>query len=405
MKLRLWGVCLLSITVAGCHKEQQQPKADTQERGGPQPSNNVGQRNRVRIDPGVQEKVGMQSTMVQSRAVPVAFTAPGRIVLNEERTAHVGSYTDGRVVNLEAEIGTLVRRGEVLAKLHSHTVHETRAALASAQEEVTRQQENVDYRRRMRDRLHRLGALKFASPQELERAEAELHSAETDLQNARISQNKETIHLADLLGVPESGLRQAGDTSELSPILAPISGVVVDRKVTLGTIVEPGQEAFVISDLGSVWMIASVNENDLHKLHIGSAARVITQSYPDQPFRGKVTFIAPEADPQTRTLQARILLNNRSRELHPGTFANAQIEAGPSTQAIFIPERSIQDVNGGSVVFVKRQDAVFEARPVRITRRLNGEAQIAEGLKPGEAIVTDGSFVVKSELLKSQIGQ
>ncbi len=401
MNARLFCVAsVLVIALTGCTRQKQQ--GGSQESSSQQqPSANGGT---VKISPEVQQKVGLHTAAVQTRAVQMSFTAPGQLALNEERTVHVGSYADGRVVELEGLIGAYVRKGTVLAKLHSHSVHETRAALETARQEVSRQTEMVDYRSRMRDRMQRLLALKSSSPQELERAETDLHSAQTDLQNARISQQKEQIHLADLLGVPETTLKP-NDTSELSPILAPIDGEVVDRKITLGAILEPGQEAFTISNLASLWMIASVNETDLPKLHLGSPASVLTQAYPNQPFEGRVTFIAPEVDPQTRTLQARILLANPAHKLHPGMFANAQISAGSSRRAIFIPEQALQDLNGGSIVFVEKQPGVYQPRSVEIAHRLNGEAEIAAGLKSGETIVTDGSFIVKSELLKSQIGQ
>ncbi|MDQ2842861.1 MAG: efflux RND transporter periplasmic adaptor subunit [Acidobacteriota bacterium] len=396
---------LALCTLAACSKNGNLAKqASSKQAGKGQPAGN-GQSTSIQMDSQVQQKIGLQVIEVQARAVPLAFTAPGQIMLNEERTVHVGSYVDGRVVEVKAPIGAHVSKGMVLARLHSHTVHETRAALASAEQEVSRQEEVVDYRRRMRDKMQRLLALKSASPQEVERAQTDLQSAQTDLQNARINRQKETIHLADILGVPESDLAKVNEESELAPVLAPISGLVIDRKVTLGTIVEPGQETFTITDLGTVWMIASVNEMDLAKLHAGSIATVTSQAYPDQAFEGKVTFLAPQVDPQTRTLQARILLMNRGDKLHPGMFANAQIQQGSSRRAIFVPERAIQELNGGSVVFARTGDKSFEPRPIKIARRMNGEAEVSAGLKNGDSIVTDGSFVVKSELLKSQIGQ
>ena len=312
------------------------------------------QNNAVKITPDTQKTVGLHVLSVVARAVPVVFTAPGQIALNEDHTVHVGTYADGRVVEVNATVGEHVAKGMVLARLHSHSVHETRAALDSAGQEVGRQEEVVSYRKRMRDRMERLLALKSASPQELERTQSELASAQTDLENARINQQKETAHLADILRLPESDLANITEETERAPILAPISGVVMSRNVTLGTIVEPGTETFVITDLRSVWMLAAVNEPDIAKLRVGGTAKILTDAYPNEDFIGRISYVASQVDAQTRTLQGRILLQNPAGKLRPGMFGNAQIREGSSGRSIFLPERAIQDLNGGSVVFVRK---------------------------------------------------
>jgi membrane fusion protein, heavy metal efflux system len=270
---------------------------------------------------------------------------------------------------------------------------------------VGRQQQTVEYRRRMSERMQRLFALKSASQQEVERARTDLESAETDLRNARISVQKETVHLADLLRMPESEVTHVDETTEQAPILAPIDGQVVDRKITLGSVVEPGQELFTVSDLSSVWMTASVNEADISKVRVGSRISARTAAYPDQAFQGRVTYIAAGLDPQTRTLPVRILLPNTERKLHPGMFADAELVEGSSRKSVFIPEEAIQDLNGGSVVFARKGDTSFEPQPIEISNRLNGRAEIRAGLNEGDTIVTRGSFIVKSELLKSKVGE
>jgi RND family efflux transporter MFP subunit len=325
--------------------------------------------------------------------------------LNEERTAHVGTYVDGRITEVNSKIGDYVHKGQVLARMHSHTVHETRGALDSARQEVARQQQAVEYRKRMLERMNRLLALKSASQQEVERAQTELTSAETDLRNAQINVTKETAHLGDILRMPDAELSNITEETERPPLLAPIDGQVVDRKITVGTVLEPGQEAFTVSDLASVWMTAAVNEADIAKVRVGQPVIVRTQAYPGDPFRGRITYIGAELDTQTRTLPARVLISNRERKLHPGMFAEADIEQRSVRKTLFIPEEAIQDLNGGSVVFRRKDAGTFEPQPVTIADRSHGRAEISAGLQEGDVIVSRGSFVVKSELLKSRIGE
>jgi membrane fusion protein, heavy metal efflux system len=359
----------------------------------------------VKIEPNARRNVGLQVIRVQPRAVPEYLTAAGQIVMDEEKTVHIGVYASGRITELHANVGDFADRGEVLARMHSHDVHEVRAAYDSALQEVQRQQRVVDYQRRMRDRMQRLLTLKSASPQELEKAQADLHSAETSLRDAQISVTKEAEHLSDILGLPKSQLGHLTETTERVPVISPINGTVVDRKVTLGTVVDPGMEVYTVSDLTSLWMMASVNETDIESLRVGDSAEVTSHAYPDKIFRGKVTRLGPQFDPQTRTLLVRITVPNPRSELRPAMYATAQIKKGQSHRAIFVPEVAVQNINGSFVVFVEKPSNVFTAQPVDIARRINGQAEISKGLQAGDCVVTQGSFIVKSEMLKSQIGE
>lgn len=359
----------------------------------------------VKIDPAALAATGVETVQVHSSRVPSNFKVPGQITLNEERTAHVGTYVDGRVTDVIAQIGDTARKGQVLARLHSHTVHETKGALDSAREEVARQGQAVEYRKRMLERMQRLLALKSASQQEVERTQTELTSAETDLRNAQINVRKETAHLSDILRMPETQLANLTEESERPPLLAPMDGLVIDRKITVGTVLEPGQEAFTLSDLTTVWMTAAVNEADLAKVRVGLPVIVRTPAYPHQAFPGRITYIGAQLDAQTRTLPARVLIPNRARKLHPGMFAEAEIEQHSVRQTLIIPEQALQDLNGGSVVFRQKEAGAFQPQPVTIADRSHGQAEISAGLKDGDVIVTRGSFVIKSELLKNRVGE
>jgi RND family efflux transporter MFP subunit len=184
-----------------------------------------------------------------------------------------------------------------------------------------------------------------------------------------------------------------------------MDGLVIDRKITVGTVLEPGQEAFTLSDLTTVWMTAAVNEADLAKVRVGLPVIVRTPAYPHQAFPGRITYIAAQLDAQTRTLPARVLIPNRARKLHPGMFAEAEIEQHSVRQTLFIPEQALQDLNGGSVVFRQKDTGAFQPQPVTIADRSHGQAEISAGLKDGDVIVTRGSFVIKSELLKNRVGE
>ena len=307
--------------------------------------------------------VGLSVLNVQERAVPVTLMASGQIVVNEERTVHIGAYTASRILDIDANVGDSVKRGAVLARMHSHEVHEVIAAYHTALQDVQRQKNAVDFATRNRDRMKRLYGLKFASVQETERAETDLRSNETNLANASIAVTREMAHLSDILHVPESRLDHIDEAMEHIPIVSPISGRVTARMITPGAVVEPGQEVYTVSDLSSVWMLASVNESDIAKVREGSRASVAVQAFPDRQFTAIVTRISAELDAKTRTLPVRLLVPNPGMRLRAEMYATAAIAQGTSRAAFFIPEEALQDLNGGSVVFVRKKNDEFEVAP------------------------------------------
>jgi multidrug efflux pump subunit AcrA (membrane-fusion protein) len=359
----------------------------------------------VHITPEAQAAAGIQVVTMKAQTVPEYLTAAGQLITNEQRTAHVGTYTDGRVVAVFANVGDHVRSGSILARMHSHDVHETRAAYESALQEVKRREEALAYQQQMQARMQRLYELKSASRQEVDRAEVDVASARTDLETAKISVAKEVAHLTDILHLPPEALPGINETTEQVPVVSPISGTVINRMITPGAVVEPGEEVYTISDLSALWMLASISEDDVARIHLGSGARITTQAYPDAAFPGRVSYLSPELDPKTRTLQARITVPNPGSRLRVAMYVTAQIDGGLTRETLFVPEEALQDVNGNSIVFIRNGADQFEPRAVATGKRLNGHAEINGGLKPGDLVAVKGSFVIKSEMLKSQIGE
>ena len=150
-------------------------------------------------------------------------------------------------------------------------------------------------------------------------------------------------------------------------------------------------------------MIASVNEMNIRKLRVGQTAIVRTNAFPGDSFNGKVTNLSPELDPVTRVMRARIELQNASLKLRPEMLATAQIAVGPLRSVLLVPVDAIQQINDSDVVFLRTAEDRFELRPVHSGETFNGRVALLEGVKPGDAIVTHGSFLLKSQLLKSSI--
>lgn len=360
----------------------------------------------VKIDPADLSKAGIRVAPVEVLSVPRQLTVAGQIMLDEKHTDHIGVYADGQVERVLVLPGDYVRAGQTLAWMHSHAVHETEGALMQAYAAVERQTSAVRFAEVNRERYQHLLQLQVASQEEAQRADQQLKQAQQDLTDAQASVHMEREHLSELLQVPPATLTPGHlYDKELVPIRAVSAGSVIQREVTPGQVLNLGQEAFLVSNLSTVWVSAAVNEKDLAGVHRGAKALVTTQGYGDTPFYGTVMMLGDQLDPRTRTVPVRVQVPNPGTRLRPGMFAKAVIDEPASRTGIFVPDGALQDVNGLHVVFVTADGTNFAVRAVKLGSRARGLVEVVDGLAPGDHIVVDGAFMVKGELLKGSVGE
>ncbi len=186
---------------------------------------------------------------------------------------------------------------------------------------------------------------------------------------------------------------------------APIDGIVTERPATIGELAGKETPIYTISDPRDLWVIAEVKERDIAAIRLGAEATFRVLAYPDETFRGKVVRIGNRVESATRTLDIRIAVRNEDGRLKPGMFADAEIATTAVEDALLIPEQALQNYADGQVVFVALGQGKFEKRPVRVGSAQGDRLQVLEGLQEGEKIATEGSFILKSELLKGELGE
>jgi cobalt-zinc-cadmium efflux system membrane fusion protein len=327
--------------------------------------------------------------------------APGRIVLPDNASWRVGVLVEGRIESVVANLGDFVHKGQVLARMHSHEVHEARAAYQMAVSERARLEAAQALSQKNYDRAQRLFALKAASVQEVEQAKQELLNAQTAAGNGTTAVERERVHLEDTLGIPANVGTSASSTDlELIPIKSPADGYVLQKNVTPGATIQPSTDAFVVCALHRLWMLASITEDNLNQLRLGQAATVTLQDS-SQTFSGHITNLGQQSDPTTRLVPVRIDIVNTNNRLRPEMLATSQIAIGAAAPMLLVAQEAIQQVNGADVVFVRTALDHFDVHPVRRGAVMGGRVQILEGVQAGDRIVTRGSFIVKSQLLKS----
>jgi membrane fusion protein, heavy metal efflux system len=223
---------------------------------------------------------------------------------------------------------------------------------------------------------------------DLEQAESDRNQAQADLNAAEQGMK--------ILGIKNPADLAKAPSSALIPVLAPIGGEVVERLVSPGQVVQAGQtQAFTISDLRTVWVLANVYQGDLAAVRSGDDVVVQNDAYPGN-FHGRISYVSPALDPNTRTLQARIVVDNPGEKLKRDMYCTVTVTAGSIPNAIVVPDSSVlRDDNNQPFVYLAIDANQFGRRDVEIGQSLNGQTQILKGISPGEKVVADGSLFLQ----------
>ncbi|MBA3442842.1 MAG: efflux RND transporter periplasmic adaptor subunit [Pyrinomonadaceae bacterium] len=321
--------------------------------------------------------------------------ATGVVQPNAYRTTPVVSLVGGIVRRVEAELGEHVRRGETVAVVFGDD-------LAMRQSEYLKALAELDEHHQHHLRTAKLLEIGAASREEFEQATARLKTTE-----AEVAAQRQRLLLLGLPSQRVSQLRSSSQVSSEVSLPSPISGTVISRAVNQGEVIEANKEIMRVTDLSSVWVIGQVYERDLAQIRTGSGASITTAAYPGRVFRGRIAYVDPSLDSQTRTAQVRIELANPGEALKIGMFLNVAFGAtgGAEKTMPVMPMAAVQNINNRQIVFVATKDPnVFAMRSVKLGPETGDRVLVLEGVGVGERVVTEGSFLLRAEWLKQHPG-
>jgi cobalt-zinc-cadmium efflux system membrane fusion protein len=348
-------------------------------------------KDRVVLSPEAMKNAGIKVVAVSAQSLPATIRVTANIAHNHDRMLHVTPRVRGRVVEVYASVGSAVNTGSPLALLDSTELGEARADYAKAKVLLELTKANVE-------REKRLFEQKISPQKDLLTAQAEERRAE-----AEVRMLHEKLRLYGL-GDVEADSSNSAPSRYLVRAAGP--GVVVEKEITQGEVIEAGKKVFTISDLSTVWVLLNIFEKDLAQVTRNTAVKIQTESYPDETFEGKVAYIGDVIDPQNRTVSLRVIVANPNRRLKPGMFATAEVVAGgASAKGIVIPSSAIQKIEGKPVAFVQQSDGSFAKKELQLGKEMSGKVEVKSGLTEGDAVVTEGSFTLKSELLKGTLAE
>lgn len=336
----------------------------------------------------------LQTERVGLRPIQVSLKAQGgKILPNENRLAHLSPRVSGRIVAVYANLGDRVKAGDRLLLLDSPAFGEAQLEYRKTNTSVRVTEKALERARALFDR----GAIGAG---EYQRREAESENAKAELYEA-----EEKLHL---LGMTEREIARLVTKNlphaEVAQVFlrAPFSGEVIERNATVGEVVDPNKTLFTVADLSTVWVRADFPEQQAGQLQAGLSVEVRVSAYPESVFRGIITYVGAMIDPATRTLMARLDVPNPDRRLRPEMFAEVTLLTAERS-VLAIPRAAVQQVGNRSMVFVVRNPRRFEPRDVTTGASTNDYVEIKAGLHEGEEVVREGSYALKSEMLREQM--
>ena len=372
------GVLGLGACQSPAPADRHDEHAEEQERhGGPEQQT-------VTLSPIAVRRSGVELGPVRAGRLAASIEVTAEVQLHPDRVAHVEPLVPGQLREVRAALGDHVDAGQVLAVLSSVELGRARADDRRASALVAVAEADLARQERLRSE---------GITSERSRLEAQLRvsqaTAERDAARSRLR----------VLG-------SNGGSGADQDLGAPIAGTVIARHATRGENVGQADELFVIADLSTVWVIGRVHEQHVAAVREGALAVLTLRAFPGRTWSGRIAWVASSLDEESRTLAVRVELDNPDGALRPGLFGTLRLDDSGGDPTPIVPQSAVQEIHGRSVVFVPGEDPhTFRSVPVLIGAASSGQVEVLDGLVAGDRVVVQGAFVLKSQLLRGELGE
>ena len=364
-------VVLTAAILAGCNKEEGKklaaPSADP-----------------TLVAPAPELLAQLKLAAVSRQPVVETLRVAGNIEFDEQRLARIGATITGRVTDIDAVLGQAVKKGDVLARLNSSELSSQQLAYLKARAELELNRRNAERARALFDADVIAAAEMQRRQSEYQISVAEVRAAADQLQ---------------LLGVTPAAIERLGKhgaVNSLTPVVATLNGVVVERKLAQGQVVQPADSLFVVADLSSLWAVAKVPEQQVSQVKTGQSVSIEVPALGNEKLLGKLIYVGQTIDPETRTVLVRTALDNRDGRLKPAMLASMLIEAKP-VERLVVPASAVVRENDLDHIFVAEGDGVFRLLKVQLGIEQGGQRVVLSGLKGQETVVVEGAFHLNNE--------
>lgn len=344
------------------------------------------------IEPNPELRAQLKVDVIKTAPVVQSLRVAGRISFDEQLLARIGSTVTGRVSSLSAQLGDEVRPGSVLAIINS-------TELTTAQLAYLKSQTTAELNRKAVERARILLQNDVIGSAELQRRETELTLADAERRAAA-----DQLRVLGLSEKTIAALARSGVISSTTPVSATLHGVVVERKVTPGQVVQPSDALFTVADLSKLWAVAQVPEEQSGMALTGQAVEVEVPALDGQRIMGKVIFVGQTVNPQTRTVLVRVALDNPTGQLKPEMLATMLIDGKPK-DTLVVPAGAVVREDNTDYVFIASEDGKrFRQVKVQLGPDSRGVRPVLNGLASGAQVVVDGAFHLNNERRRVLLG-
>jgi membrane fusion protein, heavy metal efflux system len=333
----------------------------------------------IRLDPSSPRLNYIKVEVAEEADVAPSVQLTGRVAFDEDHTQRVASPIDGRVTKILVQLGERVKDGQALVEL-------TSAQAAGLQAEAQKSEQDLSVAEKALERAGKLRLEGAISDKEAAQIEADYKKAKAEA--ARGSAQLRSLSLA------------ASGPNVSALLRARTSGTIVERNILVGQEVRADgvSPLLTISDLGTVWVLADLYEQDLGLVSAGASINVRVPAYPGEAFPGKVDHVGDVLDPMSHTVKLRCVVPNPGNRLKPEMFARIEVTNATQRKAILLPSRAILTDSQHTRVIVATEGNIFRQRVVETGPEVDGKVRVSSGIHPGEKVVTDGAIFLKREM-------
>lgn len=393
---------LIAMSLAGCAEKTNslEPAKNFIEQSGPR---------MLKLTPDQIRDLHVSTATVLDRTIPDEIELVGQIDENSTLSTPVLSLVPGRVEKVHVQVGDHVKFGQHLAEIRSDEVARMEAELLheflTLEVDVERTKVKLELAQKARDRQQMLFNEGIGARAQLEASEGEYQMAEAELKAFRekrrsaVETTRERLKLFGISGNEIDRLLRTRVTDNLFEVPCPRSGVIVQRDVDLGQMVDATHPMFTVSDLSQVWVNAQAFEKDIHSIQLGEPIYLTVESYPGKVFQGKVDYIGETLDQKTRTLAVRATVANPDRKLHPHMYARVILKVGEK-KGLLVPTAAIRKTGETLLAYVMSKPGQYEERKVEIGQYKGNDVVVTKGLKAGETVVVKGSLELNGLAIK-----
>jgi len=394
----LSGICMLIAAVTlGCGGERAgttvpaedtAAHADEHDHNGGHGHDEEGEHGEeIAMTPAMIKDAGITVESATLRRVGSTITAPGRVIPTQGGVAHVGTVVPGRISRLLVSEGSYVNSGAALAEIEAYDIGQLKGEYLTAQA-------SVEQARSVLARQQKLSGEGIGAKRTLEEAQADQAQATASLRAAEAK-----LRAA---GIDPATIKSGGAFSSRITLRSPISGVIARRLVALGEYLEPNRDAFEVVNTSTVWVDAQINPVDASTLAVGGVAHIRDRD--DHKHTGRITFISPTLDPETRTVTVRTEISNPNVHLRPETFVNVELERSvEGGSALALPAGAIEREGTNYYIYREHEPNTFQRVQVGTDEGTGEMVVITSGLKEGDRVAVSGIFYLKAARQKGEL--